>query len=154
MKKVNNQMIAGILLIAFALIALAIALMWSQRSGSSAATDSGRSNDTSTNSSVTDNGGTQDSADEVDEVVEEAVATEVTNSGNDSVEAEPVASLDSWLAYVNSIRSSAGIPPVVEDDGLSNGARLHAGYVVVNDEYNHDEDPNLPNYRGGSSRPD
>lgn len=145
MKKIDNQMIGGILLIAFALVALAIALLWGQRNGSSAGRDSGRSANTTADTPIADNGSSPTSADAgAEEVVEKDENNGASN--NSEPEPEPVASLDSWLGYVNSVRASAGIPLVVEDSALSNAARLHAAYVVVNDNFSHREDPNLPNY--------
>ena len=59
-------------------------------------------------------------------------------------EAVPV---DTWLGYVNTFRSMANVPLVVEDEDLTFGAQSHARYMVVHDRpIAHSEDPSLDLY--------
>lgn len=65
----------------------------------------------------------------------------------DLAEAEQV------LARVNLHRKLTGLPPVVFDEDMSRGCRLHARYLVMNLKHPstqglgmHDEDPKLPGY--------
>ena len=51
-----------------------------------------------------------------------------------------------WLAYVNYYRALAELPPVAEDSAFSDGAALHARYVVKTDVLAHTEDPSSPWY--------
>jgi len=51
-----------------------------------------------------------------------------------------------WLDYLNDIRARANLPPASEDPVLSDGARKHATYIVLNDELQHSEDPAKPGY--------
>jgi hypothetical protein len=51
-----------------------------------------------------------------------------------------------WLAYLNRLRELGGLPHVTERADLSNGAYLHARYMVKNDTIGHSEDASLPFY--------
>lgn len=51
-----------------------------------------------------------------------------------------------WLKYTNQFRYEAGLPLVVEDERLSEGAANHSVYMITNSSASHNEDPNLPNY--------
>ena len=52
---------------------------------------------------------------------------------------KPVASSD-WLAYLNAYRAQAKLAPVAEDTQWSEGAYLHARYIVKNDVIEHQEE--------------
>lgn len=141
LKKIDNQMIAGVLLIAFALILLAGILAIINRNGSTATVENVPLNPTETKSSA-------DGAVAKVEDNQQVIPTEPANEVpiQDAVAPSPESVPEGWLPYVNSIRTMAGIPRVAEDSGLSNGARLHAIYVVANDNFDHRESPNLPQY--------
>jgi len=49
-----------------------------------------------------------------------------------------------WLNYVNSMRALAALPPLKLNTEWSEGAALHARYMVKNDYVGHDEDPTNP----------
>jgi len=51
-----------------------------------------------------------------------------------------------WLSRMNWLRSLGGLPAVVENVGWSNGDRLHAQYMVINDYIGHNEDPSKEGY--------
>lgn len=51
-----------------------------------------------------------------------------------------------WLEYVNYYRALAELPPVTENPAWSDGAWLHARYMVKNDFVGHSEDPSDPWY--------
>lgn len=53
----------------------------------------------------------------------------------------PIQPQNEWLAYVNSYRSMANLPPVIEEPGWNNGGWLHSRYMVKNDVMTHGEDP-------------
>lgn len=48
------------------------------------------------------------------------------------------------LTRLNQLRAIAGLPPVTENQALTQGCLNHAIYMVRNDRIEHDEDPNLP----------
>ena len=51
-----------------------------------------------------------------------------------------------WLATLNLYRAAAGASPVIEDQLLSQGAALHARYIVEEDQVTIDEDEASPWY--------
>ena len=51
-----------------------------------------------------------------------------------------------WLAYLNSYRSMAELPPLSENNGWSLGSHHHARYTVKNDVLEHGEDNSNPWY--------
>ena len=51
-----------------------------------------------------------------------------------------------WLGYVNFFRATAGLPALLEIQDWSEGAWLHARYIVKNDQVFHYENPNNPWY--------
>ncbi len=53
---------------------------------------------------------------------------------------------ENWLDAVNYYREMAGLPAVSENTAYSNGDRLHARYMVKNDDIGHSEDPANPWY--------
>ena len=53
---------------------------------------------------------------------------------------------DDWLSVVNYYRATAYLPPVTASAALSNGAQLHAEYMVRNDSIGHSEDPTKPGF--------
>jgi hypothetical protein len=52
---------------------------------------------------------------------------------------------DDWLAYVNSVRALANLPPVTENPAWSAGAVKHNQYMIANG-LTHGEDASLPGY--------
>lgn len=54
---------------------------------------------------------------------------------------------EDWLGYLNNFRAMAGLPLLVEDPALSEGAQLHSRYMVINDvPIAHNENRNNPLY--------
>lgn len=51
-----------------------------------------------------------------------------------------------WLGWVNHYRALGGMPSVVEDPALSDGAAKHARYMAETGDFTHFEDPNSPWY--------
>ena len=51
-----------------------------------------------------------------------------------------------WLKYTNRFRAQAGLPLLVENKRLSEGAANHSYYMVVNNISSHNENPSLPGY--------
>lgn len=51
---------------------------------------------------------------------------------------------ESWLGYINFIRSMANLQNVSSNDLWSDGCWLHSRYMVMNDEISHSEDPSKP----------
>ncbi len=71
------------------------------------------------------------------------------NSASDATTVPPISPPPpsaGWLAYVNYYRAVAHLPPVTENPAWSDGAYMHACYMVKNDYFGHDEP-------GGSSAP-
>ena len=142
MNKIDNRLIAGILLIAFALMAIVLVLLFMRQGNGS----SGLSSDANSTAKTIAEGSNVNEDSESSEP-----STQVKNdseNGSETVSEQSPSSFttDNWVNYVNSIRASAGIPPITEDSGLSNAANLHAMYVVANNRYSHEEDPSLPKY--------
>jgi len=52
----------------------------------------------------------------------------------------------SWLSRLNYWRSTAGLPPVVEDPNMSAGDYDHAVWMVKNETLSHSESPGSPYY--------
>lgn len=51
-----------------------------------------------------------------------------------------------WLQYLNQFRAQAGLPHLVEDSRLSEGAANHSYYMVANSSISHNEDSSLSGY--------
>ncbi len=49
-----------------------------------------------------------------------------------------------WLQYLNQFRHQAGLPPVAENPGWSDGGRLHSTYMSKTGNISHNEDTNSP----------
>lgn len=70
--------------------------------------------------------------------------TSTTPAGPTPTSTTPAA--QDWLAYVNFIRSLAGLPAVTENPVWSAGDVAHSKYMVKNQVIGHDENPALPFY--------
>ena len=53
---------------------------------------------------------------------------------------------DAWLTHLNTYRTMAGLPPVLENAEWENGAYLHSRYMVKNDFIGHTENSGNPWY--------
>ncbi len=51
-----------------------------------------------------------------------------------------------WLQYTNRFRAEAGLPLLVENEDLSEGAANHSYYMIVNNTSSHNENPSLTGY--------
>jgi uncharacterized protein YkwD len=51
-----------------------------------------------------------------------------------------------WLQYTNKFRAQAGLPLLVEDEKLSEGAANHSIYMINNSSASHSENPGLSGY--------
>jgi uncharacterized protein YkwD len=60
--------------------------------------------------------------------------------------AATVASSSSWIGYVNTYRAMARLDAVVEDATLSAKDALHARYIALDDDYEHAELADKPDY--------
>jgi hypothetical protein len=58
----------------------------------------------------------------------------------------PPPGMDVWLIHLNTYRTMAGLPPVLENPEWGNGAYLHSRYMVKNDFIGHTENSGNPWY--------
>ncbi len=58
----------------------------------------------------------------------------------------PTLAPEDWLAWTNYFRALGNLPPLSETAAWSEGAWLHSRYMVKNDWFTHDEDPDNPWY--------
>lgn len=84
--------------------------------------------------------------DEEVDTSEEQIETGETTEGETNTaiaEAEIDSVTDVWLIYINQFRAAANLPPVHEDNTLTEGSVWHSSYMVLNDKpIAHNEDPN------------